>query len=106
MAIRFWDTKKLLEDDFTSSDPSRSESEPDGEGDDDQVAAYRTFSTSVHEVLALQFERARDLLVYSADHSLQYRRLSKPSDVVSDFQAHSGIIWYACACACAGRFEL
>ncbi len=106
MAISFWDTKKLLADDFVSN----------GTEDDPQVLPYHRCTVAIREVLALQFERKSDLLVHSADRSLQFRRLSSPDRVLSDFEAHDSIIWYmnvvlkmgcacvyggACACACA-----
>jgi hypothetical protein len=86
MAISFWDTKKLLADDFVSN----------GTEDDPHVFPYHRGTVSIREVLALQFERTSDLLVHSADRSLQFRRLSSPDRVLSDFEAHDNIIWYGC----------
>lgn len=90
MAISFWDTKKLLADDFVSN----------GAEDDPHVLPYHRCTVSIREVLALQFERTSDLLVHSADRSLQFRRLSSPDRVLSDFEAHDNIIWYGRLCSC------
>jgi hypothetical protein len=102
MAISFWDTKKLLADDFVSN----------GTEDDPQVLPYHRCTVAIREVLALQFERKSDLLVHSADRSLQFRRLSSPDRILSDFEAHDNIIWYECSvllyvrCACVESHEV
>ena len=92
MGISIWDAKRILADDFVTALPKGSDG--DVSGPDESALPYRQSTVPVREVLALQFERERDVLVHSADRQLQIRRLSDPTHVLSDVQAHSNIIWY------------
>lgn len=49
---------------------------------------------SVREVLALQFDRDRDLLVHSADRAIQVRSPSNLKAERASWNAHENIIWY------------